>query len=88
MFEGVGLYHNKQLFAILANDKLYFKTDAESRWDFEAFGAALFRPCEEGLIPPYYYQLPEAVLNDKRKLKQWMLRACRVEASADVSLAG
>jgi len=88
MFNGLGVYRNQQLFAILANNNIYFKTDAKSQKRYESFGAKPFQPCGEDGIPSHYYQLPDLVLNDDKKLAQWMTRACNASTKKSVSWVG
>ncbi len=44
MFGGVGIYSGERFFALIDDDRLYFKVDAENRPDFEAQGMGPFRP--------------------------------------------
>ena len=44
MFGGVGLYAAGTFFALIADDRLYFKVDETNRPDFEGAGMGPFRP--------------------------------------------
>ena len=91
MFSGVGIYRDDTIFAIIANNTLYFKTDARSRTQFEALGMAAFQPVDENPQSHTYHQLPEQVLNDCAVLEGWIDRACEaglIKDAAKVSLAG
>ena len=44
MFGGVGLYADGYYFALMAEDRLYFKVDDSNRPDFEAAAMEPFRP--------------------------------------------
>ena len=75
MFGGVGLYAGEVFFALIANDVLYFSTDDAIRAEFEALGMAPFRPFEEHGPVRSYYQLPEEILEEPEKPRQWAERA-------------
>jgi DNA transformation protein len=42
MFGGFGIYRGDTIFAIVVDERLYFKTDDASRREFEARGLGLF----------------------------------------------
>src|SRR4030095_12717765 len=44
MFGGVGIYAQGSFFALIAEDRLYFKVDDRTRPDFERLGMEPFRP--------------------------------------------
>ena len=44
MFGGAGLYLDGTIFAVVANDALYFKVDDSNRPDYEAAGMGPFNP--------------------------------------------
>jgi DNA transformation protein and related proteins len=47
MFGGVGIYAHGLFFALIAEDRLYFKVNAVTRPEFEQRGMEPFRPFEE-----------------------------------------
>lgn len=51
MFGGVGLYGDGLFFAVLDNDRTYFKVDNTNRPDFEAAGMGPFMPFGEDVLP-------------------------------------
>lgn len=75
MFGGWGLYRAGLFFALIAEDRLYFKVDDESRGDFERAGAEPFRPFGDERVSKSYFEVPEAVLGDSRRLAEWSKRA-------------
>ena len=77
MFGGVGLYAGEVFFALIANDVVYFSTDDASRPDFESLGMTPFRPFDEHGPVMSYYQLPEEILEEPERLRQWAERAIR-----------
>ncbi len=81
MFGGVGLYAQGLFFALIAEDRLYFKVDDTTRPDFERLGMEPFRPFgEESAMG--YYEVPADVLEDVAQLEPWMRKAIDVAAKA------
>ena len=76
MFGGAGVYCAGVMFALIADEVLYFKTDEENRADFEAEGMAPFtyrgkrRP-----VRMSYFEVPEHVLEDREMLTAWAEKA-------------
>lgn len=79
MFGGVGLYGDGLFFAVLDNDRTYFKVDDTNRPDFEAAGMGPFMPFgEDAGYQMGYYELPPAVLADEAALGEWVAKALDV----------
>ena len=78
MFGGFGLYHGEVFFGVVAEDRLYFKTDDESRVEYERQGMEPFRPSEKQTLSSYY-EVPADVLEDDEKLTTWALRAVEAQ---------
>lgn len=81
MFGGVGLYANGLFFALIAEDRLYFKVNDSTRPLFERLGREPFRPFGEDKAMGYY-ELPADVLEDPEQLGPWMHQAIEVAAQA------
>jgi DNA transformation protein len=81
MFGGVGLYAQGLFFALIAEDRLYFKVDDLTRPDFERLGMEPFRPFGEAHAMGYY-EVPADVLEDAAQLAPWMKKAIDVAAKA------
>ena len=79
MFGGVGLYAGEVFFALIADDVVYFRTDATTKPEFEALGMQPFRPFGEDGGTMRYHQLPEHVLEDPDTLRRWAERAIATE---------
>jgi DNA transformation protein and related proteins len=77
MFGGVGLYAEGLFFALIAEDRLYFKVDDSTRPDFERLGREPFRPFG-GVKAMGYYEVPADVLEDVAHLETWMRKAIDV----------
>jgi DNA transformation protein len=81
MFGGVGLYADGLFFALIAQDRLYFKVDDTTRSDFERLGMEPFRPFDEDSAMGYY-EVPADVVEDPVQLAPWMRKAIDVAAGA------
>lgn len=77
MFGGVGIYANGLFFAILDDDTLYLKGDAELKPRFEAAGSHAFDPFGEGK-PMAYWSAPADAMDDADLLVEWAHRALAV----------
>ena len=81
MFGGVGIYAQGLFFALIAEDRLYFKVDDATRPDFERLGMEPFRPYGEDSAMGYY-EVPADVVEDATHLAAWMRKAIEVAAKA------
>src|SRR5215471_14228974 len=81
MFGGVGIYAQGLFFALIADDRLYFKVDGATRPDFERRGMEPFRPFGEDSAMGYY-EVPADVVEDVNHLETWMKKAIDVAAAA------
>ena len=81
MFGGVGIYAEGLFFALIAEDRLYFKVDDATRPDFERRGLEPFRPFGEDSAMGYY-EVPADVVEDTTQLELWMKKAIAVAANA------
>ena len=81
MFGGVGIYAEGLFFALIAEERLYFKVDDTNRPDFERLGMEPFRPFgEDGAMG--YYEVPADMVEDPVQLAPWMRKAIEVAAKA------
>jgi DNA transformation protein len=78
MFGGVGLYCEGLFFALMDNDKLYFKVDDSNRHDYEAKGMGPFYPFGDESMVMQYYEVPEQVLDDPQILREWIGKSVAV----------
>jgi DNA transformation protein and related proteins len=81
MFGGVGIYAQGLFFALIAEDRLYFKVDNSTRPDFERLGMEPFRPFGEDTAMGYY-EVPADVAEATEHLAPWMQKAIAVAAKA------
>ena len=65
MFGGYGIFHEGLMFALIADDTLYFKVDESNR---EIYEKAESQPFPHGIS---YWEVPADVLEDKNRLGEW-----------------
>ncbi|HEY4136733.1 MAG TPA: TfoX/Sxy family protein [Alphaproteobacteria bacterium] len=73
MFGGHGVYLDGMMFALIARDRLYFKTDAETRPRFVRTGSKPFgfmRGSREMVTS--YYEAPPRTMNSARAIMPWV----------------
>ncbi len=80
MFGGLTFFHEGRAFALIAEDRLYFKVDATNRGDFEAVGMGPFLPFGDPAKPMAYCELPLELLEDPEALEPWVRKAVLVAA--------
>ena len=71
MFGGHILYCDGFVFALVADDALYLKTDDHNRPDFVTRGLAAFRPYEDRADAMKYYEAPPELFEDRDALLRW-----------------
>ena len=80
MFGAEGLFRDGLMFGIVHQERLYFKTDEDSRQAFMAEGASplyyKFKNAEGELTS--YYELPDRLYDDPDELAQWARTAFAV----------
>lgn len=81
MFGGVGIYARGVFFALIAEDRLYFKVDDTTRPDFERLNMEPFRPFGDDSTMGYY-EVPADVVEDAVQLAAWTGKALDVAAKA------
>lgn len=77
MFGGVGIYGESLFFALIAEDRLYFKVDDSTRPDYERLGMEAFRPFGDDEAMGYY-EVPADVVEDAAQLALWAGKAVEV----------
>ena len=77
MFGGHGLYLDDLFFGLIAYGKFFLKTDEDNRGDFVKAKSKpfSFESARKGLVVTSYWQCPDAVMKDARKLRQWIGKA-------------
>lgn len=80
MFGGVGIYSGDLFFALIAEDKLYFKVSELNQADFEGAGMEPFFPYDSP-TPMGYWELPPGIIDEPKELKVWVDKAIAVAES-------
>ncbi len=72
MFGGYGIFLDGLMFALIADNTLYLKADAESENEFTARGLEAFTYNKQGkAFSMSYFQAPEETLEDSEAMNHW-----------------
>lgn len=83
MFGGAGIFRDGLMFALVADDTLYFKVGEDSQPDFEDRGMGPFTYLRNSKPASLrYYEVPADVLEDPQELLPWAQKAFDVALSA------
>jgi len=83
MFGGAGIFRDGLMFALVADDTLYFKVGDENQIDFEDRGMEPFTYLRKSKPASLrYYEVPADVLEDPQELLPWAQKAFAVALSA------
>ena len=83
MFGGYGIYHGDIFFALIDDDRLYFKTDAQTCAEFKQRGLKPFTYRARGkTIALHYYEAPAEVFEDEIVMQHWAQQAIAVAVRA------
>lgn len=80
MFGATGLYQGDLFFAIVDEGRLYFRTDDDSRPEYESRGMKAFAPTPD-MVLKTYFEVPVDVLEDDAVLCEWARRAVAAQAA-------
>lgn len=76
MFGGYGLYMEGVMMALVADEELYFKTDAQSQPGFVNAGSEPFSyEKNEKTLQMSYWKAPETVFDGPDQMRHWVLLA-------------
>lgn len=86
MFGGYGVYYNGLMFALVADDMLYLKTDEKNSDYFLKSGLSQFEYNKNGkIVKMSYYRAPDEIMDDRDLAAVWARRsyeaALRVQSS-------
>ena len=81
MFGGVGIYFGDKFFALLDNDTLYLKVNAENEPAFKQANMRAFEPWPGHVMA--YWTVPGDVLEDKTALAKWSQGALKAAGKGD-----
>jgi len=84
MFGGHGIYHDGIMFALVADDVLFLKTDEVNRSEFEARQLPPFLyQRKDKIIRMSYNEAPGEVLDDPDEMTYWARSAIEASRRAD-----
>ena len=76
MFGGHGIYQDDCMFALIADDRLYFKTDSTTRSEFEAKDLSPFTYVARGkTVALHYFEAPPEVFEESEAMRDWAQKA-------------
>jgi DNA transformation protein len=77
MFGGAGIFRDGLMFAIVAQETLYFKADDEFQAEFESLSLPPFTYGAKGgkRTIMSYWRAPEACLDDRDEMTEWAGKA-------------
>lgn len=79
MFGGLGIFKGGLMFALVADDVLYFKADAETALTFAAEGCEQWTPEMKGRVMAMpYWQAPERLYDEPDDFADWAREAFAV----------
>jgi DNA transformation protein len=83
MFGGRGIYQGDICFAIVVDDRLYFKTDADTSRTYTTRGLGTFTYVARGkAVALQYYEAPPEVFEDTEVMRFWARQAVEVALRA------
>ena len=86
MFGGYGIFKGGAMFALIAEEELYYKVGDLNRRDFEKMGSEPFRYVSRGKsVALSYWKLPAEVMDDLEALTEWTEKAIRVVLSSRIA---
>jgi DNA transformation protein len=79
MFGGLGISREGMMFALVADDVLYFKADEETRAAFEEEGCGPFTyESKDGPRTMSYWRAPERLFDEPDDFREWAMTAFAV----------
>ncbi len=73
MFGGYGIYDEACMFALIANNELYFKADPQARLYFQEFESEPFVYYSKGRpVALSYWKVPPDILENHDELSKWI----------------
>lgn len=77
MFGGAGVYFKDQMFALVANERIYLKVNDDTRPAFDREGSKpfVFESKSGEAVMTSYVEIPSRLLDDTDELAKWARRA-------------
>lgn len=89
MFGGVGVFYRGLMFALIADDELYFKVDDGNRGDYEAMAAGPFTYAAKGgkRAVMSYYRVPDEIADNEDDVLDWARKSVDAALRAESAKA-
>ena len=83
MFGGYGIYKDGVIFAIIADEQLYFKVDESNRGDYEQYGSHpfVYSQGKTKSTTMSYWELPADIMEDRDEIAKWIDKSYAVSLS-------
>lgn len=78
LFGGAGLYRDGKMFALVADDIVYFKVDDTNREKYVLAGSSPFKPFPNRPSLSYY-DVPPEILEDPSELIEWAKECIHIQ---------
>ncbi len=91
IFGAIGIFIEERLLGIVIDEKLYLHTGPTNEEDYLSRGMAQFKPYPNAFdLTTDHHLVPEEILNDPARLKEWGERALKaaIDAARAKQLAG
>lgn len=89
MFGGYGLYREGVMFALVASDELFFKTDADNVAQFERASSRPFvYQGQDRMVQMSYWSAPATSLDSPAEMSNWCQSAYGAALRAQAARAG
>jgi len=86
MFGGYGVYRDETMFAIIADERLYFKADGSNKSSYiKSKSTPLTYQSRGRKIALSYWEVPAGVLEDRDELRRWAEDSYRINAAVKKS---
>ena len=82
MFGGYGIFHEGVMFALIADDTLYFKVNESNRAMYEQSGS---KPFPHGIS---YWEVPAELLEEDSRLHEWANISIEIAHQLSLKKAG
>jgi len=88
MFGGAALYYGGLIFALIADDVLYFKVDDSNRLDYAQKNMKPFKPFDDKPMLMPYYEVPVDILENRNKIAEWARKSLFVSKNTHTQVSG
>jgi DNA transformation protein len=79
MFGGAGLYHDRIMFALVADDVVYLKVNETNRDKYLLAGSLPLKPFPDRPAMPSFFELPPDILLESEKFIEWAKESLSIQ---------